>query len=516
MPNWFARPRSSSLRNDSRRRRVPQLECLEDRLAPATLTVTTTADDLTPNDGTVSLREAITAINAGNDLGDPNVTAQNPGTFGTNDTINFNVPGSGVQTVSPASALPTIVKPVTIDGYSQPGASPNGAFPVLLIELNGTNAGAGVNGLVLGAGSGGSTIKGLVINRFQADTGFVGGNGILVQSNGNTIAGNFVGVEPEGGSQRPNGGDGIRVAASNNVIGGTGPGDRNVVAGNMLDGIHILGTVATPATGNLIRNNYVGVGTRTNSVGTRTVAIPGAAAVGTASGNFLNGIEISGGDNNTVSSNLVGFNTEGIAIDNGGQHNVIQANEDGIFNDSIGIGNFARHRLAQRPRCSLRTGAGQRAGRVLQPHRRHRTGDRQRRQAQPPRRYRHLRQPGVRLRPAEHRQRHRGQFDLPERPQQPRLPAGHRPEQPVPVSPGRRPCAGASLWERTMLSARNQLKGTVKSVKLGEVMAEVVVAVGQIEVVSVITRTSAEQMGLRPGDEVTAVIKSTEVILAKG
>jgi molybdopterin-binding protein len=67
-----------------------------------------------------------------------------------------------------------------------------------------------------------------------------------------------------------------------------------------------------------------------------------------------------------------------------------------------------------------------------------------------------------------------------------------------------------------MLSARNQFKGTVKSVKLGEVMAEVVVAVGDIEVVSVITRTSAEEMGLRPGDEVTAVIKSTEVILAKG
>ena len=66
-----------------------------------------------------------------------------------------------------------------------------------------------------------------------------------------------------------------------------------------------------------------------------------------------------------------------------------------------------------------------------------------------------------------------------------------------------------------MLSARNQFKGTVKSVKLGEVMAEVVVTVGDIEVVSAITRTSAEQMGLRPGDEVTAVIKSTEVILAK-
>ena len=66
-----------------------------------------------------------------------------------------------------------------------------------------------------------------------------------------------------------------------------------------------------------------------------------------------------------------------------------------------------------------------------------------------------------------------------------------------------------------MLSARNQLKGTVKSVKLGNVMAEVIVAVGNLEVVSVITRGSAEHMGLKAGDQVTAVIKSTEVLLAK-
>jgi molybdopterin-binding protein len=66
-----------------------------------------------------------------------------------------------------------------------------------------------------------------------------------------------------------------------------------------------------------------------------------------------------------------------------------------------------------------------------------------------------------------------------------------------------------------MLSARNQLKGTVKSVTLGNVMAEVIVTVGSIEIVSVITRRSAEQLGLKAGDEVTAVIKSTEVMIAK-
>lgn len=66
-----------------------------------------------------------------------------------------------------------------------------------------------------------------------------------------------------------------------------------------------------------------------------------------------------------------------------------------------------------------------------------------------------------------------------------------------------------------MLSARNQFPGTVKSVKLGNVMAEVIVEVGTIEVVSLISRTSAEQLSLKAGDKVTAIIKSTEVMVSK-
>ena len=66
-----------------------------------------------------------------------------------------------------------------------------------------------------------------------------------------------------------------------------------------------------------------------------------------------------------------------------------------------------------------------------------------------------------------------------------------------------------------MLSARNQFKGTVKDVKLGNVMAEVVVAVGTMEIVAAITRSSAERLGLKAGDAVTAVIKSTEVMIDK-
>jgi molybdopterin-binding protein len=66
-----------------------------------------------------------------------------------------------------------------------------------------------------------------------------------------------------------------------------------------------------------------------------------------------------------------------------------------------------------------------------------------------------------------------------------------------------------------MLSARNQLPATIVSVKQGNVMAEVVMKVGDFEIVSAITRGSAEQLGLKAGDAVKAIIKSTEVMIDK-
>lgn len=66
-----------------------------------------------------------------------------------------------------------------------------------------------------------------------------------------------------------------------------------------------------------------------------------------------------------------------------------------------------------------------------------------------------------------------------------------------------------------MLSARNQFKGTVKEITIGHVMAEVLIEVGPIEIVSAITRGSVEKLGLKPGDSVTAIIKSTEVLIDK-
>ena len=65
------------------------------------------------------------------------------------------------------------------------------------------------------------------------------------------------------------------------------------------------------------------------------------------------------------------------------------------------------------------------------------------------------------------------------------------------------------------LSARNQLAGTVEDVKLGTITAQVVVKVGESRIESVITRTSVEDMGLKRGDAVHVVIKSTEVMIQK-
>ena len=65
------------------------------------------------------------------------------------------------------------------------------------------------------------------------------------------------------------------------------------------------------------------------------------------------------------------------------------------------------------------------------------------------------------------------------------------------------------------ISARNQLKGRISEIVLGEVMAHVSVRVGKNVIESVITRRSAEQLNLKKGDTVTAIIKSTEVMLMK-
>lgn len=298
------------------------LECLEDRVAPAVITVTSTGN-VSGVDGHVTLDEAIASINAGANI-NGDVVAVGP--YGTNDTIDFNIPGSGVRTIA-NDQLPTITKPLTIDGYSQPGASPNtlvnGDNAVLLIQLQSTDLGG--NGLNIAAG--GCTVRGLVINGF--DSGIR-----LFDKDGNRIVGNFIGTNPAGNGAPGNLFSGIDIdSSSNNTIGGTSPADRNVLSGNSDDGINV-----SFSSGNVIQGNFIGV----NAAGTGPVAIrPSGYGSGQFAGNLVYGIQLAQATANTIggtaagAGNVIGFNLDGIEFDHGSQNNVVQGNLVGVGADGM-------------------------------------------------------------------------------------------------------------------------------------------------------------------------------------
>jgi uncharacterized repeat protein (TIGR01451 family) len=178
----------------------------------------------TPNDsGAGSLRQAIIDANA------------NSGA----DTINFVIPGTGPHTINLLSPLPAITEALTIDATTQPGFA---GTPV--IELNGSGAGAGANGLNITTAN--SVVRGLAINRFN-------GNGIVVSGNGNIIEGNIIGTNGDF-SAPGNFLNGILVTgtASNNIIGGTFSGAGNTIFFNGRDGVFI-----ESGTGNAIRRNLI-------------------------------------------------------------------------------------------------------------------------------------------------------------------------------------------------------------------------------------------------------------------
>jgi CSLREA domain-containing protein len=214
------------------------------------------------------------------------------------DLIRFAIldGGTGVKTIEVGKAgfgaLPPITHPVTIDGYTQPGASPNtkavGNDAVLKIELNGTSVGG--NGLELSSVSS-SVIKGLAINRF------LGGITIFGDSVGNRIEGNFIGTDPSGTVDRGNKvGLNIVNGPSENVLGGTTPAARNVISGNDDTGIFLSGSDR-----NRIEGNYVG----TDKGGTKDLGnLNGGVLVRTAVGNTVGGT--TSASRNVVSGN--GFN----------------------------------------------------------------------------------------------------------------------------------------------------------------------------------------------------------------
>jgi CSLREA domain-containing protein len=113
---FLCRRDRSSAGGSLRRKRRPRLyiEVLEDRCLPALITVTSLADEAIPNDGSVSLREAISAIDGGGGTSDGGITLQNPGTFGVNDRIVFQAGLTGTIRLTAGSL--TVSRPLTILG----------------------------------------------------------------------------------------------------------------------------------------------------------------------------------------------------------------------------------------------------------------------------------------------------------------------------------------------------------------------------------------------------------------
>lgn len=247
-----------------------------------------------------SLREAIIQANAA------------PG----EDLILFDILGTGPHIIQPESPY-ILITPMAIEGYSQSGAAfntlPAGTNATLQIELDGSLAvGSGV-GLDIRGGN--TVVRGLVINRFA-------GNAIRLDTNGgNVIEGNYIGTDRTGLIDLGNGSDGIQTVngSAGNMIGGYTLGARNVIAGNTGDGID-LNTNGNVIVGNYIGVNATGMGVLGNATTGIQVAGSNNVLGGTTvaernviSANGRYGVRIvqSTSTNNVVQGNYIGTDTTG-------------------------------------------------------------------------------------------------------------------------------------------------------------------------------------------------------------
>ncbi|MEW6554177.1 MAG: DUF5719 family protein [Actinomycetota bacterium] len=240
-------------------------------------------------------------------------------TMGVADTITFAIPGAGPHKIRPTAPLPAIIDAVTIDGYTQPGAAPPGPGPAnILIELDGTLAGP-ANGLTFQlAGVSGSAVRGLAINRFSQ-------NGVFLQGAiGVTVEGCNIGTDTIGAVPLPNAWSGITAlgGAQLNVIGGTTAASRNVISGNLMDGITLDNSLNNAVMGNYIGTDMIGGipvpngghGVRLlNNATSNVVGGSGATSRNIISGNKAWGITLNGAPGNNVLANFIGTDAMGAA-----------------------------------------------------------------------------------------------------------------------------------------------------------------------------------------------------------
>lgn len=265
-----------------------------------TITVTSTKDA-----GSGSLRQALFQANA---------------TSGT-DTVRFAIVTKKAisATISPISPLPPVTDPIVIDA--------TGSRPMQIV-LDGQMAGISADGLTILAGS--SVVRGLTLVNFD-------GCGIRIGKNGgNRIEECHIGIDASGKTAEGNG-VGIYIDRSpRNTVGGTSPGQRNIISGNRKRGIEIFGRASS---GNVVSSNYVGL----NATGTVGVGNGTGIMISDAPSNSIGGSSAGGG--NVVSGNrgpgiviTADGSSFGDAVDNTVQGNIIGLNAGATNSVANGTG----------------------------------------------------------------------------------------------------------------------------------------------------------------------------------
>lgn len=241
------------------------------------------------------------------------------------DEIDFNIPGVNVHTITLLSTLPAITQPLTIDGYTQPGARPNtadlGTDAALRIEIKGDNISASdAAGLEVQAPN--CTIRGLVLNGFS---GFYDTAVRVNNSNGAHVAGCYLGTNAAGSDVVASSAGtafsvSINGSSQNNVVGGSVPADRNVAA----YAITITADTSSGIVGsNVVSNNYIGVAANGSAFANST-ARPAGVGIGRVDGNTIGGssastrnviaggVSINDSRNNLVLGNYIGVDVTGM------------------------------------------------------------------------------------------------------------------------------------------------------------------------------------------------------------
>ena len=318
--------------------------------------------------GAGSLRQALTDAN---------------GSEGT-DAITFAIPGTGVQTITLASSLPSIDDPIIIDGYSQPGSTPNtlanGTNAQILIDINGN----GNSGLLVTTSN--CQVRGLVLRNFNSSGAAIEfSRSLSALGAPNQISGCFIGTNADGVTTGvPVGvapGDGILTTGFIDItIGGSNLADRNLISGNA-NGVNLA------SSGNSISNNLIGTqrdgetalpntesgvvvtNSRSNSIGSNVISSNtgygvhiqslagslssfnsvfynriGVSATQQALGNGDDGVRCEGANDTYIIGNIIGANGgDGIDIEllgsGGGFFNTIYGNFIGTNAQSSDLGN---------------------------------------------------------------------------------------------------------------------------------------------------------------------------------